>query len=169
MAITSTDLQSRLSGGASNSDPTAALGGVISSTVLVDATPGNLFPEVDEDQTAAGIILYRCYYVRNAHATLTYKNVKAFVQTQTPSADTVVAIGLGSSAVNGTEQTIANQTTAPTGGGTFTAPADKASGLAIGDIPPGEHKAIWVRLTVNAGAAAYADSCVIRTAGGTAA
>ena len=49
MAITSTDLQSRLSGGASNSDPTAALGGVISSTVLVDATPGNLFPEVDED------------------------------------------------------------------------------------------------------------------------
>lgn len=34
MAITSTDLQFRLSGGSANSDPDASLGGAISSTAL---------------------------------------------------------------------------------------------------------------------------------------
>jgi hypothetical protein len=168
MPIESTDIQSRLSGGAANTNPAASIGGAISNTSLVDATLNNLFTEVNEDQTEAGVILYRCFYVRNAHGTLTWKNVKVWIQTQSTSEDTVVAIGLGASAVNGTETAVANQTTAP-GGVSFTAPADKASGLVIGDLAPGAHKAVWVRLTVTAGAAAANDSCVIRSSGGTAA
>lgn len=168
MPIVSTDIQSRLSGGTANTAPASSLGGAISNTAIVDATVGNLFPEVNEDQTTSGITLYRCFYIRNGHASLTYKNATVFIQTQTPSPDTSVEIGLGTSAVNGTEQTVANGTTAPTGV-TFSAPADKPSGLVIGDIPAGQHKAVWVKLVVNAGAAAYNDSCVIRVAGGTAA
>ncbi len=83
----------------------------------------------------------------------------------TPTAD----IGLGSSAVNGTEQTIANEGTAPTSV-TFSAPATKGAGLSIGNIPAGQHKAIWVRRTITAGAAANnLDNVVIRVEGDTAA
>jgi hypothetical protein len=166
MPIVSGDIQTRLSG--ATGTPITSLGGAIHATAIADATLNNLFTEINEDQTAAGIVAYRCFYVRNSHGTLTWKNVKLWVQTQTPSADTVVAIGLGTSAVNGTEQTVADQITAPAGV-TFSAPADKPSGLAIGDLAPGAHKAVWVRLTVSAGAAAVNDSCVLQASGGTAA
>jgi len=168
MPIVAGDIQVRLSGGAGNSAPAASLGGAMSSTAILDATVGNLFGEVNEDQTAAGITLYRCFYFRNNHGTLTWKNVKQWVQTNTPSADTTVAIGFGSSGVNAVEQTVGSQTTAPAGV-TFAAPTDKATGQTIGDVPSTHHFPVWIRLTVNAGAAAFDDSCVIRAGGGTAA
>lgn len=168
MPIVSNDIQVRYSGGGSNSDPAASLGGAISSASIPDATVGNLFPEINEDQTEAGITLYRCFYFRNGHGTLEWRNVKQWVQANTPSPDTTIAIGVGSSGVNGTEQTIANQTTAPSGV-TFAAPTDKASGQTVGNVPAGQHFPVWVRLTVNPGASAYDDSATIRAGGGTAA
>jgi hypothetical protein len=64
-------------------------------------------------------------------------------------------VGVGSAAINGTEQTVANENTAPTGGVTFAAASTYATGYALGDIPAGQHKAIWFRRTINAAAAAY--------------
>ena len=161
MAIISTDIQYRLSGGASNSDPAASLGGVKSSTAA-----SNYFDDVSSAEASAGDTEYRCVYVHNAHATLTLIGAKVFIQTNTPSSDTDVAIGLGSSAINGTEQTVADESTAPTGV-SFSAPTTFAGGLAIGDLVAGAHKAVWVRRTVNAGAAAYADSFTLRVQGDT--
>lgn len=169
MAVTAGDIEFHISGGGANTDVDASLGGAISTTEIVDATLNNLFTEVTEDETAAGVTQYRCFYVKNASATNTYKNVSAFINTQSTSPDTSIEIGLGTSAVNGVEPTVANETTAPAGV-TFTAAAvDKASGLAIGDIPVGQHKAVWVKLIVNPGAAAANDSSIIEVAGGTAA
>lgn len=168
MPIIAGDIQVRLSGGAGNTVPNSSLGGAISSTAIVDATLHNLFREINEDETAAGITLYRCFYFRNNHGTLTWKNVKQWIQANTPSTDTTVAIAFGSSGINAVEQTIANETTAPTGV-TFASPADKATGQAVGDVPATHHFPVWVRLTVTAGAAAFDDSVVIRAGGGTAA
>lgn len=162
MPIVSTDIKYRLSGGASNTDPAAALGGVKSST---DAA-STIFDDVSSAEATAGDIEYRCIYVHNNHGSLTLQGAKVWIQTQTPSADTDVAIGLGSSAVNGTEQTVANESTAPTSV-TFSAPSSFAGGLTIGDIPAGQHKAVWVRRTVNAGAAAASDSFALRVQGDT--
>lgn len=162
MPIVSTDIKYRLSGGASNTDPAAALGGAKSST---DAA-STIFDDVSSAEATAGDIEYRCVYVHNNHGTLTLQGAKVWIQTQTPSADTDVAIGLGSSAVNGTEQTVANEGTAPTSV-TFSAPSSFAGGLTIGDIPAGQHKAVWVRRTVNAGAAAASDSFALRVQGDT--
>jgi len=162
MPIISTDIKYRLSGGASNTDPAASLGGAKSST---DAA-STIFDDVSSAEATAGDIEYRCVYVHNNHGSLTLQGAKIWIQTQTPSADTDVAIGLGSSAVNGTEQTVANEGTAPTGV-TFSAPSSFAGGLTIGDIPAGEHKAVWVRRTVNAGAAAASDSFTLRVQGDT--
>lgn len=168
MPIVSGDIQVRYSGGAGNSNPAASLGGAISSTAIADATVGNLFPEINEDQTASGITIYRCFYFRNAHGTLEWKNVKQWIHANTPSPDTTIAIAFGSSGINGTEQTIADQVTAPTGV-TFGSPSDKATGQTVGNVPAGHHFAVWVRLTVDPGASAYDDSATIRAGGGTAA
>ena len=161
MAIVSTDIQYRLSGGASNSDPALSLGGVKSSTAA-----SNYFDDVSSAEASAGDTEYRCVYVHNNHGTLSLIGAKVFIQTNTPSSDTDVAIGLGSSAINGTEQTVANESTAPTGV-SFSAPTTFAGGLAIGDLAAGAHRAVWVRRTVNAGAAAYADSFTLRVQGDT--
>ena len=169
MPITSTDLKFHLSGGAANSDPNAALGGAISTTQIVDATVANLFDNVSSAESAAGDTEYRCFYVKNTHATLTLQAAKVYIQTNTPSAETSAEIGLGTSAVNGTEQTVANESTAPSGV-TFSTAAGSGNALSIGNIPAGQHKAIWLKRIVNAAAAAYnSDSVIIRVEGDTAA
>lgn len=74
---------------------------------------------------------------------------------------TGVSVTTGGSAVNCTEQTVANENTAPSGV-TFSQPSNLAGGLSIGDVPAGQHKAIWVRRTVNAAAAVASDSFALR-------
>lgn len=162
MAIISSEIQYRLSGGAANSDPNASLGGVKSSTAIVST----LFDDVSSAEAGTGLVEYRCFYIHNANATLTLIAPKIWIQTNTPSATTTVAIGLGSSAQGETEQTVANETTAPIAV-TFTEPVDFDGGITLGDIPADGHRAVWIRRTVNAGTAAIADSFTIRVQGDT--
>lgn len=153
MPITATDIVFRLSGGASNNSGDASLGGAISNNA-VSSSVNALFDYVSGDESAAGDAEYRCIYVRNSHASLTLYGAKIWIASNTPSADTEATIGLGTSAINGTEQTIANEGTAPTGV-SFSLAANEAGSLSIGDLAPGASKAVWVRRAVTAGAAAY--------------
>lgn len=162
MPIGSSDIQYRLSGGAANADPAASLGGAISSV----AAGTNYFDDVPSAEAAAGDVEYRCIYVRNGHASLPLIGAKAFIASNTPSASTDAAIGLGSSAIGGTEQAVANENAAPASVA-FSSPADFASGLVIGDLAPGATKAIWVRRTVTAGAGIAADGFTVRVQGDT--
>lgn len=154
MAIVAADIDFRLSGGASNSDVNASLGGAKSSVEIVDATVQNLFDNVSGAESEAGDTEYRCFYVHNSHATLSMQNAVAWIQTNTPSTSTTVDIGAGTAAINATEQTVANESTAPTGV-TFVAAANEGAAISLGTIPAGQHKAIWIRRTVSASAAAY--------------
>jgi hypothetical protein len=163
MAIAASDIVYRLSGGASNATPLTSLGGVKSSV----AASTTIFDDVAAGESSAGDTEYRCVYVHNAHATLTYTAPVAWIATNTPSPGTTIDVGVGTSAVNATEQTVADENTAPTGV-TFSAAATQGAGVALGDIPPGQSRAIWVRRTVTAGAAAYADSFTVRVTGTTA-
>lgn len=168
MAITATDIQFRLSGGASNSDVNASLGGAKSSTQITDATLHNLFDQVSGGESAAGDIEYRCIYVHNAHGSLTLQNAVVWISTNTPSTDTTVAIALAGEGLNATAETVANENTAPAGE-SFTSPSSKGTGLSLGNIPAGQHYAIWIRRTVTAGAAAYnTDSVILSVEGDTA-
>jgi len=158
-----------LSGGAGNTDPNASLGGVISTTEVIDATIANLYDNVSSSEALAGDVEYRCVYVKNTHATLTLQTAKVFIQTNTPSADTAVRIGLGTAAINATEQTVVNESTAPIGV-TFATAINEGAALLIGDLVPGAQKALWYERTVIAGAAAYnADSVIVQLKGDTAA
>jgi hypothetical protein len=165
MAIQSTDIKYRLSGGAANATPATSLGGAKSS---VDVTPETIFDTVSGVESAAGDIEYRIIYIHNAHASLTLENAVAWLQANTPSATTTVEIGLGTSALNATEQTIADESTAPSGV-TFVAAANKGAGIALGSIPAGQSRAVHLRRTVNAGTVAANDTFSVRAEGETAA
>lgn len=157
MAIVTTDIKYRLSGGSSNTDPNASIGGAKSSTEAASS----IFDDVSSGEAAAGDTEYRCVYVHNNHGSLTMLGAKVWIQSNTPSADTTVALGAGASAINGTETAVADENTAP-GSVTFSTPTDLAGGIALGDIPPGQHKAVWVRRTVSAAAAVAADGFTLR-------
>lgn len=160
MPIVSTDIKYRLSGGAANSDANASLGGAKSST----DQPSGLFDTVSGAESAAGDVEYRCIYIHNAHATLTLLNPVIWIGTNTTGSE--IAIGVGTSAINGTEQTVANESTAPTTV-SFTQPATQGAGLALTSIPAGQHRAVWLRRTVAAASPARNQTYQLQVAGDT--
>jgi hypothetical protein len=172
MPIAATDIEYRLSGGANNTDPNASLGGAMSTLaggLIATGVDNNLFDDVSGDEAAVGRTEYRGFYVRNNHGALTWQGVVAWLSALTTSADTEFDIGLAVEAVNTAMATIANETTAPAGV-TFSRPTTKATGLVIGNIPAGQFKGIWIRRTVNPGAAAFnADAGTVSVSGDTAA
>jgi hypothetical protein len=126
-----------------------------------------LFDNVSGDESAAGDVEYRAFYVFNNHASLTLLSPVIWISALTSSSDDEVDLAVGTSAVNGTEQTVSTESTAPTGV-SFSRPTSKAAGLALGDIPAQQHRAVWVRRTVNAGAAAFTNNAfTIRVEGDT--
>jgi hypothetical protein len=168
MPISSTDLKYRLSGGASNADPNASLGGAKSSTEVTDNTDNNLFDDVSGAEHTAGDVEYRCIYCHNGHGSLTLTGAAVWIDSDTSGADSDISIAVGTAAVNGTEQTIADESTAPTGVSWSDAAVSRATGLSLGDLPAGQHKAVWVRRTITAGSTPQAaDTCSLRFGGDT--
>lgn len=169
MPIATGDIDFHLSGGAGNSDPNASLGGVISSTEVTDASLHNLFDMVSSDEANTGDTEFRCVYVKNNHVSLTLQNAKVWIQTTTPSPDTSIEIALAGEGVNGTAETVGDESSAPAGE-VFSTPTTEGTALSIGDISAGQHQAIWIKRIVGATASAYnTDSVVLRVKGDTAA
>lgn len=170
MPISSAELVYRLSGGTTNTNPNASLGGAMSTAaggVITTATLNNLFDDVSGDESAAGDTEYRCMYLENTNGTLTLSAIKAWISSVSASADSVYAIGLDPAGVDGTATTIANENTAPAGV-SFSSPTDKASGLTIANLAAGSQVAIWVRRVISSGAsAANSDGPTIRVEGDT--
>lgn len=178
MAITAPDILFKFSVVAAAGDTTAgtaatSLGDQISTTQLTDATLHNLFDVVTGDENAASDVEYRCIFVHNNHATLTWENVVCWISAET-AGGAVAAIGLDPAGVTPKGQasaqaaTIANESTAPAGV-TFSAPTTKGTGLSIGNIPAGSVAAIWMRRTAANTGAVDNDGVTIRCEGDTAA
>jgi hypothetical protein len=162
MAIVASDLKFLLSGGAGNTSPAASLGGIISTTEVVDDTLNNLFDDVTGAEHTAGDTNYRCIYVKNNSAEIAY-NVKLYIDTNTPAADDTINIGLDLAGLNATADTIADEHTAPDPAVTFTTADGYANALNMGNIPAGEVYAFWVKRIVSAGSTAYAlDSAILK-------
>lgn len=151
-----------LSGGSGNTDPNNSLGGAISSTQIVSDTAQNLFDNVTGNESLNGSEEYRCFFVKNANGTLTLENARIWIASNTTSGDDTIAMALGDVPVGTSpEQTVAfpgnNPPSSPALNFT-TAATNSATALEIGNIPPGQHKGIWLRRTVNAGAAAHTNN-----------
>ena len=180
MAITATDILFKLSiktGTAGNQnaqgDVNASLGKYISTTEITDATLNNLFDDVSGDENAASDVEYRCIFVHNAHATLTWQGVVCWLSAEVAGGanaaiaiDDIAANPIGQATAQADE--VANEDTAPTGE-SFSSPTTKAIGLSIGDLAAGNCRAIWVRRTATNSAALNNDGVTIRCEGDTAA
>lgn len=174
MPIVAADVENRYSGGAANVTPDLSIGGAMSTVaggIVADDTLNNDMSDITSAQALAGVINYRGRYYKNAHGTLTYISPVMWIDSQTSSADTAVAIAIAAEDVNTAIETLANQFTAPATV-VFSAPANFAAGLptgAIGDgnLDAGEYRGHWVRYTVNAGASAALDTYTLSVRGDT--
>lgn len=165
MAIVASDLKFYLSGGGSNADPAASLGGAISSTQV----GSNLFDDISTAEAAAGDTEYRAIFVKNTNATDTAYSALFWIAANTIATSTEMQVALADEGVANTIETIANESTAPTGP-TFDDAEDAANALAIGDLAPGEAHGIWLKRTVAATTVAFAnDTATLRTKANTAA
>jgi len=166
MAIVAADIHKHLSGGVDNANVNASLGGVMSSTAITDASLHNLFDAVSGLEHAGGDTEYRCLYLQNAHGTITYELANVYIQTNTPSAESDISIGLDPAGLNATATTIATEQDAPAGV-SFSQPSS-GSPLSIGNMAVGAYIGLWVKRVISAGTPTVsADSVVLRTSGGT--
>lgn len=142
----------RMSGGAANTSLAASIGGA-RSTAGGGIITTKLFDDVTITEASTGDTEYRCFYILNAHGSLQASSVKIWIPVNTPGQDEI-DIGLGSSAVNGTEQTVANEQTAPTSV-TFVQANSEGTAINCQNLPAGQHRAIWLRRVVPAQAAFF--------------
>lgn len=163
MTIIAANLMLYLTGGATNSSPAASLGGVISSTALVDAVLQNLFTNVSPAEALAGSVKYRALSFKNNSAQTAYGAV-IYVSQETTSADTTVSIAFDSTGT----QSVVDENTAPAGL-SFSTPLSLGAGIVLGDIAAGGVARIWFKRTVNAGAVQASDSGKITITVGSAA
>lgn len=179
MAITSTDIAVNLSVKTGSAGNTAAgtaansLGKYVSTTVMPAGANG-LFDNISGDENAASATDYRCVFVVNNHASLTLLGAKIWIAGEIAgganiaiATDNIGPVAKGSTAAQAAE--IANETTAPSGVSAFTAPTTKAAGLTLGDLGPGQVKAVWVKRSATNSAALNADGVTFSISGDTAA
>jgi hypothetical protein len=143
----------RMSGGTTNTTLANSIGGA-RSTQAGGVLTNKLFDDVSISEASTGDTEYRCFYILNAHASLQASSVKVWIPTNTPAQDEI-DIGLGSSAVNGTEQgPLADESTPPTSV-TFVVANSEATAINCENLPAGQHRAIWLRRIVPASAAFF--------------
>jgi hypothetical protein len=156
MAIVATDLLLRLSGGACNSDPDCALGGVMSTTTAIcpTASEENLFNNVDGAEACSGSVKFRGLFFLNSNGSLTLSNSVAWLPSNTPSCCTIVEFALDLAGLNMDMDTIANEDTVPCPTLCYVSPATKGAGLSTGAVPTLGRFGAFYRRTVTACAGA---------------
>lgn len=177
MPIAASDIQLRLSttaGAAGNSQAGtvgASLGKYVSTTAVANGSANGMFLSVTGSENAASQVDYACIFVLNNHATLTLVGAKVYISAQVAGGATC-AIGVDPTAASAKGAAsaqavqIADDTTAPAGV-VFSSPADAASALALGDIGPGQVRAVWVRRTAANTAALAGDGLTLAVYGDT--
>ena len=138
---------------ARDNNPSGVGIGFVTSAYALSGGLHEVFDEVQPAEAAAGVIEYRCIIIDNTHTSESFVGLKAYLSSNTTSANTTLAIGLDPNGTIGTIPKIATETTAPAGV-TFSSPSSVATALALGDLAPGTAmKGLWLRRTVTAGAA----------------
>ena len=166
MGVSAANLKWYHSGGSSNSDPNASLGGAISSHEVGTSLNG-LFDDVSSAEASAGDTEYRCIYFKNTDAG-TLSNAVAWIDANTPG-DDGLTIGLDLAGKTATADTIADESTAPDPAVTFSAAASKGAGLSLGNLAQNDYYAIWIKRVVPSSCASYAsDTFTLKVEGDTA-
>lgn len=149
-------------------ESTDGLGGAFVPVEVPNGTLHNLFDPVVTDEALLGDISYRCIYLKNSNLTLTLSNALVFILADSVNTQSHIEIGLGTSAINGSEQTIPDEYTAPVDV-VFSADVGDALGLLIGDMPADSSKALWIKRVIDPNSNAIAnDNATVAMQGDTA-
>jgi len=175
MPIQNTDILLKLSttaGTAGNQNagtPAGSLGKYISTTQITDASLNNLFDNISGDENAAATVDYRCIFVHNNHGSLTWQTVVVYLLSEVAGGaniaigvDPAAASAIGSASAQAAQ--IANELAAPAGV-VFSSPTTLGTGLSIGNLAPGQCRAIWVRRTATISTAVSNDGATLRFQG----
>ena len=136
-----------------------SLGGGI-STNLVSTALNAFFDDVDYPEALSGSTAYRLFYIKNESATDTYTGPAIYIAVLTPSTSTYCELGLGTSGLNGTEQSIVSEEIAPVGVA-FVAPSEGVP-LSLGsDLGPGDYFPVWIKRVVEAEAVGASNDYVV--------
>ena len=179
MPITAADLlwKRSINTGPGNStaqaDPDDSIGGFMSTTELTSGASHDIFDPISGAENQAGTIDYRCVFIHNNHGTLTLQAPRIWITNPVAGgADAAIALDdtgvVAEDSASAQAERIADENTAPSGE-TFSAPTSKATGLAPGDIGPGQCVAVWIRRTATDSAALNDDGFQLNIEGDTAA
>jgi hypothetical protein len=138
------DLTFHLTGGASNADPDASLGGTGSSEVLSSTALNNLFDNINPDETLSGPLTeYRAIDIVN-DGDAEARSIE-FYLTDTPNSESILAIWYDSTGT----QSIADEANEPVGAnGNWSLPL-VGSKLAFDDLAAAGTYRVWVKRTVD--------------------
>jgi hypothetical protein len=175
-AITAAEVLWKFSVAAAAGNTTAgtaatSLGDQISTTQWTGSVLNDLFDDISGAENAASTVDYRCIFVHNSNAANPLENPVAYLSAEV-AGGAAIAIGVDPTAASviasGSTQavTVANETTAPAGV-TFSSPTTVGAGLALGNIPVGQCKAIWIRRTAANTVALSNDGVTIAVTGDT--
>lgn len=135
-----TDIKYYLTGGSSNTDQAASLGGVSSSHQIVSDVINEVFGDITPSERASGVVKYRYIDAVNEGNTDTVTH-NFYISSNTPSTDTALAVAYddtaGSHALTDDLETLASETTAPTDVTAFSAPSS-GSPIVLPSIVVGE-------------------------------
>jgi len=160
LAIISSDIEWRLSGGSANTAIANSTGGAMSTAgggVITTDTLNNIWENVSGPDATTGKTYYKCIYIKNAHATITFIDPKIFISQLTLSTADEIDIGLDTAAPPGTNTALTSNGLTDPGSITWVRPtsATHADVLAPGNMAAGQQVAIWMRRVVQAGASSY--------------
>lgn len=146
-------LQIFLSGGAGNTNPNFSLGGVRSSTQVVDAVDNNLYDDITRKEALIGKTEYRCFYIYNSHASLPVHGATFYID-QYPTITTLTVgfdpAGSGNGTTSGVAQIIPLEDTTPTGV-TFEDAGQYKVKLPLPTLKAQQSTAVWIKRIAEAG------------------
>lgn len=152
-------------GSATQPDPNQSLGKYVSTTVISGTSLNNLFDDISGAENTASVTDYRCFFIQNNHATLTMIGAAVWVQSQVASGavcqigvDPTAASALGSVAAQAVS--IATELAVPAGVA-FVDAATSPAAVLLGNITPGQVRAVWVKRSAQNTAAVNNDGLTI--------
>jgi len=180
MAIVQGELLYKYTGASSHdaaqTDPDASLGNYRASSNITTGVDNNLFDDVSGDEASSGDTEYRAIAFVNTNGSLALTSCVVWISVDTGNGEDDISFDVEapSNETNGYIQTIANESTAPTGLGGWSDATTKGTGtdcpLTSNEVGAGEWFGIWFRRVISASASAQtAEAVTIRVEGDTAA
>jgi hypothetical protein len=124
-----------------------------SDTITITQPMNTVWDDVDKQDAIYGDVEYRCLYLYNRWSSTIY-SARVWVAAQPSGADELDLgldpAGVGDGTSTGVAQTVADEDTEPSSV-SWSRPVDYTNGLVLGDLAPGECRAVWLRRTVVAG------------------